>query len=403
MPKITGGERVGNNLFYSFEKFSISEDTEAIFENIPDIDNIFIYITGDSISFLDGLLQASGNANFFLINPIGIIFGKTARLDVGSSFLATTADSIDFADDTILAIGDGNLSAAPPKKLNFNGGNGNITVNGAENQIINKSWLAPLEFGQQPLGLAVKNGQTLSLIGNGLNFNSGVATTENGKIDLISIESGSVEMNYSDNGLTLSCDQRKLALRDRVTEYQDINLEKKSLIKSSSKGLESISLKGKNINITDGSFVLGYNQDISSNGSIQINAAETLTLSGCSRSPKIPSAIRSETSNSGKGATINVLAKELLVQESGRIRTYSFGDGFGGDINVKISDSSQFSKGSIIATTYGKGDAGNINVSTSQLNLNLAGITSSTFGDGNGGMVDIDAQLIEITGNASMG
>lgn len=389
MPKIAGGERVGHNLFHTLEEFSISEDTETIFENTPDIENIFICITGNSISTIDGLVQISGNANFCLINPNGIVFGKTARLDLGGYFIVTTANSIEFADDKILAIGDGNLSAATPKKLNFNGGNGNIIVNGTENQIINKSWLAPIEFGQKPLGLSVKEGQTLSLIGNGLNFNGGVATTENGKIDLTSIESGSVEINYSDNGLTL--------IGNRVTEYQDINLEEKSLIKSS----ERISLKGKNINITNGSFVLGYNQDNPSNGSIQIDASETLTLSGCSRSPKVPSAIRSETLNTGKGVTINVSAKELVVQESGRIRTYSFGDGFGGDINLEISGSSQFSKASIIATTYGKGDAGNINVSTAQLNLNLAGITSSTFGDGNGGMVDINAEEIEITGNAS--
>lgn len=390
MPKIAGGERVGHNLFHTLEEFSIPEGTEATFENTPDIENIFILITGDDISVIDGLIQTSGDANFFLINSNGIVFGKNTRLDVGGSFIATTANSIEFANDTIWAIGDGNLSPATPKKLNFNGGNGNITVNGTENQIINKSWLAPIEFGQKPLGLEVKNGQTLSLIGNGLHFNGGVATTEDSKIDLTSIESGSVEINYSDNGLTL--------IGNRVTAYQDINLEEKSLIKSS----ESISLKGKNINITNGSFVLGYNQDNSPHGSIEINASETLTLSGCSESPKIPSAIRSETLNTGKGATINVSAQELVVQESGRIRTYSFSDGLGGDINVNISGSSHFSKGSIIATTYGKGDAGNINVSTSQLNLNLAGITSSTFGDGNGGMVDIDADLIEIAGNNSL-
>ncbi len=32
MRKITGGERVGNNLFHSFEEFSIPAGTEAIFE-----------------------------------------------------------------------------------------------------------------------------------------------------------------------------------------------------------------------------------------------------------------------------------------------------------------------------------------------------------------------------------
>ena len=57
MDKITGGERVGNNLFHSFEKFSIKEGMEAIFENALDIENIFTRITGSEISLIEGLLK----------------------------------------------------------------------------------------------------------------------------------------------------------------------------------------------------------------------------------------------------------------------------------------------------------------------------------------------------------
>ena len=389
MPKITGGERVGTNFFHSFEEFSIPEGTEAIFENASDLENIFIQITGDNISFLDGMLQTTGKANVFLINPKGIVFGEKARLDIGGSLVATTSDRLDFADGNLNKV----LTATLPKKINFNGDNGSITVKGTANQIVNKSFLAPIEFAQKPLGLSVNDGQTLSLVGNGLNFQGGVVTTEGGKIYLTSIKSGSVEINQSENGLAL--------INNDITEYQYINLDRKSLIQSTGKEIESISLRGKNINITNGSFILAQSHDNLPSGAINIKASATLKLSGCPRSPKLPSAIRSETLNTEKGANINISAHELLVRDSGRIRTYSFSDGLGGDININISDSSQFSQGSIIATTYGKGNAGNIHVSTSQLQLNLAGINSSTFGEGNGGMVDINARLIDIAGKGS--
>ena len=69
MDQITGGERVGNNLFHSFEEFSIPTEAEAIFENAEDIENIFTRITGSDASFIDGLLKTQGEANFFLLNP----------------------------------------------------------------------------------------------------------------------------------------------------------------------------------------------------------------------------------------------------------------------------------------------------------------------------------------------
>ncbi|NJL50976.1 MAG: filamentous hemagglutinin N-terminal domain-containing protein [Hydrococcus sp. SU_1_0] len=83
MEKITGGEREGNNLFHSFEEFSIPEGIEAIFENGLDVENIFTRITGESASTINGILKTQGGANFFLINPNGIVFGENAQLDVG--------------------------------------------------------------------------------------------------------------------------------------------------------------------------------------------------------------------------------------------------------------------------------------------------------------------------------
>ena len=81
--KINGGERAGDNLFHSFEEFSIPEGMEAIFENALDVENIFTRITGGEVSNLDGLLKTQGGANLFLINPNGVVFGENVQLDIG--------------------------------------------------------------------------------------------------------------------------------------------------------------------------------------------------------------------------------------------------------------------------------------------------------------------------------
>ena len=398
MRKITGGERVGNNLFHSFEEFSIPVGVEAIFENAADIENIFTRITGDNASFIEGLLQTAGGANFFLVNPNGIVFGENARLDVGGSFIATTADNIEFADGTTFAArGDEpkvSLTISLPIGLGFLGNNGSITVNGKGNQIILKNSIEPVEFSEKPKGLFLSNNQTLALVGNELNFNNGVITTKGGNIYLTSIESGLVKINQADNELSL--------IDNDLSQYQNININQRSLIDASGSNVGKIFVVGKNINLLDGSYILAQSKDNSSSGSININASESITLSDRSPDFRVASSIISEIVGSNKGADVNITAKKMLFNGGGRIRVYSFSDGFAGDINITASDSIQLSRpSSIISTTLDKGNAGDINISTSKLQLDGTAINSSTFGEGNGGMVNINAKLIEINGGSA--
>ncbi|HYX16554.1 MAG TPA: filamentous hemagglutinin N-terminal domain-containing protein, partial [Nostoc sp.] len=94
---ITGGTTVGNtNLFHSFSNFSIPSDQVVNFQNAPTINNILVRVTGRNPSDIQGTLQTQGNANFFLMNPNGIIFGETASLNVNGSFIGTTANAIQF-------------------------------------------------------------------------------------------------------------------------------------------------------------------------------------------------------------------------------------------------------------------------------------------------------------------
>lgn len=109
---ITGGITVGGrNLFHSFDRFDVPNQGAANFLNDPSVVNIFSRVTGGKVSQIDGVLRSRGSANFFLMNPSGIIFGSNASLDIGGSFVATTANGIQFGDR-----GTFNTSTAPPSE-----------------------------------------------------------------------------------------------------------------------------------------------------------------------------------------------------------------------------------------------------------------------------------------------
>ncbi len=403
MRKITGGEKVGTNLFHSFEEFSIPEGIEVFFDNGLDIENIFTRITGNEPSFIDGLLKTSGEANFFLVNPNGIVFGENARLDVGGSVVATTADQVEFGEGIVFSARKSENDIlkwnAPrgldlrPRSLILEDNNGSITVNGSGNQIVNTRAFVPVEFGQIPNGLSVNSNQTLALVGNGINFNGGVVTTEGGNVYLSSVESGSVGTNQTETGLTFST--------EGVTKFQDINLDRQSLINSSGEIAGNISLIAENINLKDGSLVFARNQGLEAGGSILIEASESLNLSGTSPDG-IFSRIQSETFNTGKGTNIDIRSLRLTIQDDGRIQTGTYANGAGGNLNVNVSNNIKVDNGRISSFTFGGGDAGDIQLSTSALQMiNGATVFSSAFVTGNAGNVTVNSDSIEVIGDSS--
>src|SRR5207249_7360588 len=94
---ITGGTRPGNNgpnLFHSFGLFNVGASGTANFFNDTGLPTTKIVsrVTGGRPSNIFGTIQTTGfgNANLFLMNPAGILFGPNATLNVGGSVHFTT-------------------------------------------------------------------------------------------------------------------------------------------------------------------------------------------------------------------------------------------------------------------------------------------------------------------------
>jgi len=131
------GRTVGNNLFHSFAQFDLNAGDVATFSGPANIQNILSRVTGSSASSIDGTIRSTiTGANFFLINPAGVVFGPNAAVDVSGAFAASTANYLKFADGArfvaALDADDSMLSTAPVVAFGFlDAASSAVTVQGA--------------------------------------------------------------------------------------------------------------------------------------------------------------------------------------------------------------------------------------------------------------------------------
>ncbi|MCS6302420.1 MAG: filamentous hemagglutinin N-terminal domain-containing protein [Nitrospira sp.] len=166
---ITGGTRSGTNLFHSFGEFGVPNNNIANFLNDSGsaTSNILGRVTGGNVSNIFGTIQTTGfgNANLFLMNPAGIVFGPTASLNVGGSVTFTTADYL-----RLDKIGGSNA--------------GIFHANPAQTSLLTSAPVDAFGFlGASPAAITVQGGQLTVPEGQGISLIGGNITIQNGALE----------------------------------------------------------------------------------------------------------------------------------------------------------------------------------------------------------------------------
>lgn len=404
---ITGGTTQNTNLFHSFQEFSVPTGGEAYFNNAAGIENIISRVTGSSISNIDGLLQANGNANLILINPNGIDFGANARLQIGGSFLGSTAKSLVFEDGIIFSADDLNrsplLTVSSPVGLQLGQNPGSINVRGSgHNLSLEIPIFSPYSRGEI-LGLTTNSGNTFGLVGGDISFIGGVVASEEGRVELGAAAEGTVALNWSESGFSLNY--------DAIATFKNIDLNQRSLVDTSGNNSGLINIQGGNIAIADGSAVLIQNFGGGTSGNLEMAASGSLSLRGISEDGVVASGIYTEALGAGKGGDINVTASNVEILAGASIFTDSFGSASSGNINLNIADSLQINgfaeinpgQFSVIsAQAYSTGNAGTVDISTNNLTATSGGTVASVTANnstGSGGDLTVNAtESISLSG-----
>ena len=413
---ITGGLRDGNgsgpNLFHSFGRFNIDTGAVVTFED-PGVDNIFGRVTGSELSNIDGTLKVDGTANLFLLNPNGIVFGNNARLDIQGSFLSSTAESLLFENGAQFSTADSSvpssiLTISAPVGLQFGTSVSPITVQGeGHNLTYNRNFT--ISRNTPTTGLTNTNERTIALLGGDVTFRGGNISSEAGHIEIAGLgDDAFVKISETSSGWDFDYSE--------TNNFSNIQLLDRASLDASGSDAGSVRVQGKRIEASGGSAILAQVLG-SGSGQIDLNASESLSFVGVNLSAieRMPTGAYIEIAPGANGngnSQIVVQSSSINLEAGAQIGLGMAGTGTSGSVDIAAqsitADNGSNATPSSIFTgvlpIFGPppgatGDAGDLNIDTEQLVLtNGAQLIANTFGAGNAGNINIDAQNIEVSG-----
>jgi filamentous hemagglutinin family protein len=350
--RITGGTLSGSNLFHSFGSFSVGAPDTAQFLNTTGgaPKNIVGRVTGLSRSDIYGTIDtlSIAGANFFLINPAGVVFGPSAKLKVDGAVRVSTADYLRFDGGgqffATLAHDPPVLSVASPIAFGFlSSSPAPIEIRGSNLQARGSNL--------QPL-----TGKTLSLVGGDIAIAGGTTLptlgAPSGRVEVVSVGS-SGEVRFDPPSLD-------------VTSFAKLG----------------------RIDLSHGALLDAGNNLGNPGGSVVIRAGNLFAKEGAS--------IRAFTLGGANGAqpAIDIqVSGDVVLNGGANIQSAATQVGNGGDVRI-TAGSLQMDTGASINSTVGavgRGRGGDVVVSTRQLTLKGGARISSTTGAGPGGNLDINA------------
>ena len=385
---IQGGARRDANLFHSFENFSVSTGGSTVFL-IPnaEISNIFSRVTGSEVSLIDGVLGAieasSGgisSADFYLMNPNGVIFGPSSRLSLGGNLVVTTADALKFEEQGLFSTQTPDVSPL-------------LTINPSA-FLFNRSQIGSITLASQDLTLprqeneVLEDGKDLVLVGGDINIQNNI---------LVAAAGGGVTMGgLADPGeveLVAAPGNNKIVFDDTAA-LADVSWSGSILLLT---GDGDINIRAQNVSVDDASTIASFLSTLpefnnSQGGDVNINANERISVDN--RSIVFGGILGDEASdlriNSGN---VNLTGQSIGINNASFVAAISLGPGESGNLTIQATDEVRVEGGSALGSPglstgeistnplarvfVSSGSAGDTLIQAPRILVNQAGIFST--------------------------
>jgi len=448
---ITDGTRPGGgpNLFHSFGDFSVVAGDIGNFLNtpvngsLPVTSNILSRVTGGNISNLYGTIQTTdfGNANLFLVNPSGIVFGPTGSVNVGGSVSFPTAQYLRLFDE--VTGNSANFYADPA-----NDGLANSVF--AVSPVVDFGFLSPAAYGfltspdpsatitVQGSALAVPLGQSISLVGGkvviqGAQLPDGTvqsaqlsAPAPTGTIQLASATSpgefASFPWESLANATTLQAGPNNPvdpASATSFTSFGTVSIAPGSSIDVH--GTSTVWVKGGQLVLSVNDATLNTSENSAQSNTMFLSPGSSIVTSNsgsdlgvevqliASNARMNGAFISTQTDGAERGGDVTLTADQVTLEQFSGIFTGAVGEGAAGHVTIQgtgaagAADSVTLSGVSVVGSgTFGSGAGGKLSIMAQSLEASeFSTLNSSTNGSGTNGDIVMSVQQARLSSGAA--
>ena len=421
------GRKLGPNLFHSFSQFNLLQGESANFSGPADVQNILTRVTGGASS-IDGTLKSDiAGANFYFINPNGVMFGPHANVDVSGSFIVTTADYVKLADGVRFSVAnpqDSLLSIAPPASFGFLSANpakttidgshldthglsvvsGDVEIkNGAQvnapDAVVKLAAIkAAGEFSAAPDRAAIQQGGSIDITGGSRvtvdGPSGGQVVIRAGRLMVADTSEISCKTTGEGDGLGLD-----VAVQGELTVKDDSKLTSRTYGAGHSGPVKVVA---GDVSLLNGGFISTSTFGAGDAGELSL-AADSLMIDGISSSGSAAGLFAtSSDGGGGKAGRIDVFIQgSTWISSGGKIQASSFGLGDAGRVSLTAGSLLVDGQNSTVVTgilsdsqNHGQsGHGGDVSISVQgeARVVNGGEIRSDTFGLGDAGKVSLTA------------
>ncbi|MCV6637610.1 filamentous hemagglutinin N-terminal domain-containing protein [Candidatus Albibeggiatoa sp. nov. NOAA] len=408
------GQTVGSNLFHSFDRFNLNAGETAQFIGSEQIQNVISRVIGGEPSLINGTIRSlMPNANFYFLNPNGIVFGESAQIQVPSSFHVSTADYVKLSDggEFHARIPEQDiLTIAPIESFGFlDNAAASIQINDAQ--------------------LAVAPTKTLSLVGGDIQLTNTTPTiydeaSQHQFTHQLLASSGQIildskgDINLNNFGVdTSGVFGGQITIRGKDLTLNDSRISSHTIGELDG---QSIDIQVENLTLQDSDIIANtYGAGLGSQ--INLNISKGITATQIDRPTGVEfnavlngsSHVMTQTigqGNIGAGGDITVQAKNINLSQGAAIWTQTFSLSKSGDISVQVEDSIQATglinfipelvpiMSGIQTSSFVTGISGSINIHTKNISIEQGASIAAGTVNAEAGNVSIQAEDVLVLG-----